>query len=102
MIRNDPVTYASTQIQYKKRQNLFVDKIFTSRVCGRGNVFVMSVCLSVCLSVRDTTFEAVGSLGQCNIWGTYIDCTHSLRLKSELLSLDVSKGKSTTAKYFIK
>ena len=23
----------------------------TSRVCGRGNVFVMSVCVCVCLSV---------------------------------------------------
>ena len=49
--------------------------IFTSRVCGRGNVFVVSVCVSVslpvclfirlyvcvcvCLSVWVTTFEAV-------------------------------------------
>ena len=32
--------------------------IFTSRVCGRGNVFVVFVCLSVCLSVRTITFEA--------------------------------------------
>ena len=32
---------------------------FTPRVCGRGNVFIVSVCVSVCLSVQAITFEAV-------------------------------------------
>ena len=34
---------------------------FTSRVSGRGNIFVASVChcVSVCLSVWVITFEAV-------------------------------------------
>ena len=32
--------------------NVLLDKIVTSRGCGRGNVFVcLSVCLSVCVSV---------------------------------------------------
>ena len=33
--------------------------IITSPICGRGNVFAMSMCVSVCLSVRDITFEGV-------------------------------------------
>ena len=33
------------------QENNFLGKIFTSRICGRGNVFVTSVCLFVYLSV---------------------------------------------------
>ena len=32
-----------------------------SRICGRGNVFMVFVCLSVCSSVRTITFEAVAT-----------------------------------------
>ena len=43
--------------------HLYPVHIFNSHVCGRGNVFVMSVCLCVCvcvcLSVRAITFERV-------------------------------------------
>ena len=40
-------------------------RIITSHVCGRGNVFVVSLCVflsvyvCVCLSVQAITFEAV-------------------------------------------
>ena len=49
---------------WKKFKASFVTLGFiTSCVCGRGNVFVMSVCVcvcvSVCLSVRAITFEPV-------------------------------------------
>ena len=46
--------------------------VFTSRACGRGNVFVVSVCLcvcvSVCLSVRAITFEAVDKETSFLVW----------------------------------
>ena len=31
----------------------------TSRVCGRGNVLVVSVCVCVCLYVQTIAFEVV-------------------------------------------
>ena len=41
--------------------------VFTSRVCGRGNVFVVSVCVCVC-SVRAITFEPVDIETSFLVW----------------------------------
>ena len=44
--------------------------VITSRVCGRGNVFVVSVCLCVCLcvSVWAITFEPVDIETSFLVW----------------------------------
>ena len=52
--------YANT----RKKQEL--QKVITSRVCGRGNVFVVSVC--VCVSVRSITFEVVDTETSFLVW----------------------------------
>ena len=42
--------------------------LVTARVCGRGNVFVVCVCMSVCLSVWAITFEAVDIETSFLVW----------------------------------
>ena len=36
-----------------------IQSIITSRVCGRGNVFLLSMCLPVCMSVLAIIFDVV-------------------------------------------
>ena len=50
------------------KQNNFL--FFTSRICGRGNVFVVPLCVrvSVCLSVRAITFEPVDIETSFLVW----------------------------------
>ena len=57
-----------------KDQTGYLCTIITSRVCGRGDVFIVYVCvyqcdcLSVCVSIQDTTFEAVDIETLCLVW----------------------------------
>ena len=66
--------------------------LITSRVCGRGNVFVvcvcLSVCLSVCVSVQAITFEAIDIETSFLVWW-YI-----LTISRSSLSIKVIGSKS--------
>ena len=42
--------------------------LFTSNICSRGNVFIMSVCVCVCLSVWAITFEPVDIETSFLVW----------------------------------
>ena len=74
--------------------------IFTSRVCGRGNVFVVSVCVSVCvclcvcvcLSVQAITFEPVDIETSFLVW-CYI-----LTISRSSLSIKVMGSRSCHGK----
>ena len=68
--------------------------VITSRVCGRGNVFVMSVCLCVCvcLSVRAITFERVDIETSFLVW-CYI-----LTISRSCLSIKVIGSRSSHVK----
>ena len=68
----------------------------TSRVCGRGNVFVVSVCvcLSVCLSVWAVTFEAFDIETSFLVWW-YILTISRLSLSIKVIG---SRSRSSLGK----
>ena len=67
-------------------------KIIPSRVCGRGNVFVVSVCMSVCVSVQAVTFEWVDIETSFLVW-CYI-----LTIPKSRLSIKVIRSRSSHRK----